>query len=491
MDCLGWVRLTRTREAARAHARGGTRSASVGERSARVRAARGAMDTAARVQRLVWLVCVVAAVAYTHPVYTVCWAAVLRLVGQAACAALRHVTCMCAVAAMRVRRVTLLNLPLAVSLYNHTRERWRECMRVAAGGVGWWGGWAWWVLVRADVDGMYPVAVACSDLVGVIASRVVRIASCAALLVYASAWAVCITAVVEGTCAWAWFARCVGGGGTSMVRTAVARVVWGMRWAAWRRGRKWEPTARAGGDNVQPDIGAILREMCGDIDGWAARERPAQARPAECNDTGLRIVTHNKPGLHVQRRSRVGAVVDEGWGDGWCMLARPNDNLAAYMRMVAAGKADLVVASETRTQQEEMGVVRGLWQKMGYDHVGTSGKVGDAGSTVWGVSVVWNVQRLRLVSSSVVVPARVVRAEFEIVGDVDKQRMIVYGVYMPVRSGGDEVGTRRVWEALMQAAASDAGNAWVIGDVNAETRRYLARRSKRGDVTMHVADVQL
>ena len=108
------------------------------------------------------------------------------------------------------------------------------------------------------------------------------------------------------------------------------------------------------------------------------------------------------------------------------MLARPNDNLAAYMRMVAAGKADLVVASETRTQQEEMGVVRGLWQKMGYDHVGTCGKVGDAGSTVWGVSVMWNVQRLRLVNSRVVVPARVVRAEFEIVGDVDKQRMVVY-----------------------------------------------------------------
>ena len=75
-----------------------------------------------------------------------------------------------------------------------------------------------------------------------------------------------------------------------------------------------------------------------------------------------------------------------------------------------------------------MDTVRGLWQKKGMEHYGSAGRM-DArtGATVWGVSVVWNTQRLRMVSQREIEAARIVRVEFEIVGDVQKQRMVVLG----------------------------------------------------------------
>ena len=104
----------------------------------------------------------------------------------------------------------------------------------------------------------------------------------------------------------------------------------------------------------------------------------------------------------------------------------------------------------------------------------------------------WNGARLRKVKGSerVVEAARIMRVEFEVVGDVTGQRMVVYGGYMPVRTSMTDVGeVRRVWTTLTDAVMCETQDTWVIGDVNAETARYIAHR-RRGARRIQEADVQ-
>ena len=103
--------------------------------------------------------------------------------------------------------------------------------------------------------------------------------------------------------------------------------------------------------------------------------------------------------------------------------------------------------------------------------------------------MVWDTQRLRMVSQREVEPARIVRVEFEIVGDVQGQRMVVYGVYMPVRTAAAEATeVKRVWDKLIHRVTCDGPNTWVIGDINAETQGFIARKQSKHGRTMQDAD---
>ena len=190
----------------------------------------------------------------------------------------------------------------------------------------------------------------------------------------------------------------------------------------------------------------------------------------------LGIATLNAPGgLHVVRRDRVGTEQEEGWGDGWDLLTKPSAKLATVCDEIKRKQLSLLVVSETRMHECEKEAVTGQLRRMQYDHKATCGRT-DEGSkqTVSGVSIIWDPSRLRLAGDmKTVVPHRVLRATFEVVGSTPTTCMTVYGAYMPQRRGMD-AEVREAWSAVATDAVGKDG-IWVMGDMNAEMRDVIER----------------
>ena len=192
----------------------------------------------------------------------------------------------------------------------------------------------------------------------------------------------------------------------------------------------------------------------------------AQRRAARGKGGVIRVGTLNAPGIHVRRTDRTGTEQDEGWGDGWDLKTAATPKLAAVRDMMQQKLLTITTLTETRLRMEEMDAVGGYFRRVGYQHAGLPGYDSDTGHAVWGVSVVWDQGRMRLVDAPVeVVPHRVIRVTLEVVGDKRGTRMTVYGTYMPQRS--NDVQVQAAWQALEEDALGRS-HVWIAGDMNAE-----------------------
>ena len=206
----------------------------------------------------------------------------------------------------------------------------------------------------------------------------------------------------------------------------------------------------------------------------------AQRRAARGKGGLMRVGTLNAPGIHVRRTDRTGSERDEGWGDGWYLKTMATPKLAAVRDAMQQRLITVMSLTETRLRAEELSAVGGFFQRVGYQHAGLPGSDTVSGHTVWGVSLVWDQGRMRMVDTPYeVVPHRVLRVTLEVIGDKKGTRMTVYGVYMPQR-GCNDGSVAQAWQALEDDACTRP-NPWVVGDMNAEVRSVrMARRSKAG-----------
>ena len=95
----------------------------------------------------------------------------------------------------------------------------------------------------------------------------------------------------------------------------------------------------------------------------------------------------------------------------------PSRKLTTLTKEVAARQLSLLVVTETRQHEHEMQATAGQVMRLAKcEHAGLPGKVTDAsGHTVWGVSMVWDPQRLRAVGSMTeIVPHRIIRGTFAV-----------------------------------------------------------------------------
>ena len=212
--------------------------------------------------------------------------------------------------------------------------------------------------------------------------------------------------------------------------------------------------------------------------------------PTVRTHNSIGMATLNAPGgLHVLRRDRTGAEHADGWGDGWDLLTKPAPKLQTIKEELRRRKISLMVVTETRLHERETAAVTGHLKRAGYEHRALAGSTDTRSKqTVWGVSVVWDPEALRLIGEVAdIVPHRVLRARFEVVGAVPVRTMTVYGAYMPQRSGmdGDVIAA---WGALT-ADAERRDAVWIMGDMNAETREMVNKRG--GNARMTEADVRM
>ena len=99
--------------------------------------------------------------------------------------------------------------------------------------------------------------------------------------------------------------------------------------------------------------------------------------------------TLNTPGLHMLRRSRMGAVGEEGWGDGFQMLTAPGKALKAVRELFSQGELNVGVLTETRTQEEELTAVAGYMSRARYGCYSTPGVKADGSAYTTGVRCSW------------------------------------------------------------------------------------------------------
>ena len=139
--------------------------------------------------------------------------------------------------------------------------------------------------------------------------------------------------------------------------------------------------------------------------------------PTVRTHNSIGMATLNAPGgLHVLRRDRTGAEHEEGWGDGWDLLTKPGPKLQTIKEELRKRKISLMVVTETRLHERETAAVAGHLKRAGYEHRALAGST-DARSrqTVWGVSIVWDPEALRLIGDVAdIVPHRVLRARFDL-----------------------------------------------------------------------------
>ena len=212
---------------------------------------------------------------------------------------------------------------------------------------------------------------------------------------------------------------------------------------------------------------------------------PGPPHAADDGQRALKVGTLNTPGLHMMRRNRMGAVGEEGWGDGFQLLTTPGKALKAVRELFAQGGLSVGVLTETRTQEEELAAVEGYMSRAQYGYYGTPGVKADGSThTTGGVSIIWDARRLRALKREVLMAGRVLRVELEILGSAE--RLVILGAYMPNRQCAADA-VEPAWDTLILAATSAGARTVVAGDLNAELRRQVEARGagmKRADALL-------